>query len=159
MPPCKNDKTKSYIGNEPSPKGLGYCAHAEKLFSVMIGLDDRYWYVSSRKWKLLKIPSKWFTQFKKLNIKVNLDTSNLWIKNYNKDLKQTIIKKIKKNIDNTIIVNHTESWHVYNNKEFIKAIQSLTKLKFQFTEQGMQQNNKASMELDNDSIIKIIKKY
>lgn len=31
MPKCKNDTTRSYKGNEPSPKGLGYCAHAEKL--------------------------------------------------------------------------------------------------------------------------------
>ena len=31
MPKCKNDPIRSYIGNEPSPKGLGYCAHAEKL--------------------------------------------------------------------------------------------------------------------------------
>ena len=31
MPKCKNDKTKTYKGTEPSPKGLGYCGHAEKL--------------------------------------------------------------------------------------------------------------------------------
>ena len=31
MPKCKNDPTKSYKGDEPSPKGLGYCAHAEKV--------------------------------------------------------------------------------------------------------------------------------
>lgn len=27
---CKNDKKSTYKGNEPSPKGFGYCAHAEK---------------------------------------------------------------------------------------------------------------------------------
>ena len=31
MPKCKNDPKKSYKGDEPSPKGLGYCAHAEKV--------------------------------------------------------------------------------------------------------------------------------
>ena len=31
MPICKNDPKKSYKGIEPSPKGLGFCAHAEKL--------------------------------------------------------------------------------------------------------------------------------
>ena len=31
MPICKNDPKKSYKGTEPSPKGLGFCAHAEKL--------------------------------------------------------------------------------------------------------------------------------
>ena len=31
MPKCKNDPKKSYKGTEPSPKGLGYCTHAEKV--------------------------------------------------------------------------------------------------------------------------------
>jgi len=26
---CIKDETKSYIGNEPNPKGFGYCAHSE----------------------------------------------------------------------------------------------------------------------------------
>ena len=30
MPKCKNDPTKSYIGTEPSPKGLGWCGRGEK---------------------------------------------------------------------------------------------------------------------------------
>ena len=30
MPNCKNDSKRSYTGEEPSPKGLGFCAHAEK---------------------------------------------------------------------------------------------------------------------------------
>jgi hypothetical protein len=34
MPTCKNDSKKSYKGTEPSPKGLGFCAHAEKLGST-----------------------------------------------------------------------------------------------------------------------------
>jgi hypothetical protein len=32
MPACKNDPTKKYKGDEPSPKGVGHCAHAEKVF-------------------------------------------------------------------------------------------------------------------------------
>ena len=31
MPVCKNDKNANYKGVEPSPKGLGYCAHSEKV--------------------------------------------------------------------------------------------------------------------------------
>ena len=31
MPKCINDKKKSYKGDEPSPKGLGYCASAENV--------------------------------------------------------------------------------------------------------------------------------
>jgi hypothetical protein len=28
---CINDSTKQFNGNEPSPKGLGYCAHYENI--------------------------------------------------------------------------------------------------------------------------------
>jgi len=54
----------SYTGIEPSPKGFGYCAHNEKKFTIKKGTDGRYYYADS-KWKLLKIPSNWFYQFKK----------------------------------------------------------------------------------------------
>ena len=47
MPTCKNDPKKSYKGNEPSPKGLGYCAHAEKLGSTKKGLDGNNWKIES----------------------------------------------------------------------------------------------------------------
>lgn len=40
MPKCINDKKKSYKGDEPSPKGLGYCASAEPVGKVMIGKDN-----------------------------------------------------------------------------------------------------------------------
>ena len=49
MPQCKNDKTKSYKGTEPSPKGLGYCAHAEKLGQKRIGKDKNMWIVINTK--------------------------------------------------------------------------------------------------------------
>jgi hypothetical protein len=163
MPLCINDKSKTYIGNEPSPKGLGYCAHVEKLFSIRIGLDDRYWYVCPvnklRRWKLLKIPSEWFNNFNNLNITVKLDASNIWIKKYNKELKKTIIKKIKSAGNNEIFVYHTASWHVYDNKAFEKTIKHITTFNFKFSEQGLQQNGRAHLELDNKSVIKIIKQY
>ena len=31
MPKCINDLSRSYKGTESSPKGLGYCAHNEKI--------------------------------------------------------------------------------------------------------------------------------
>ena len=31
MPFCKNDTSRKYKGTEPSPKGLGYCAHTYKI--------------------------------------------------------------------------------------------------------------------------------
>ena len=47
MPICKNDPKKSYKGTEPSPKGLGYCAHAEKLGITKKGLDGNNWKIES----------------------------------------------------------------------------------------------------------------
>jgi len=49
MPPCKNDSTRSYDGTEPSPKGLGYCAHSEKLGTIKKGKDGKQWIVSETK--------------------------------------------------------------------------------------------------------------
>jgi hypothetical protein len=54
MPKCINDPKKKYKGDEPSPKGLGYCAHAEILGKVRKGLDDNEWIVT----KNIKIYSK-----------------------------------------------------------------------------------------------------
>lgn len=39
MPKCKNDPKRSYKGTEPSPKGLGYCAHTMKLNTKKKGTD------------------------------------------------------------------------------------------------------------------------
>ena len=55
MPKCKNDPTKSYKGNEPSPKGLGLCAHAEKEGVIKKGKDKNNWIVKktingSKRW-------------------------------------------------------------------------------------------------------------
>ena len=49
MPKCKNDSSRNYKGTEPSPKGLGYCAHAEKLNSKKKGKDEHNWYVIKTK--------------------------------------------------------------------------------------------------------------
>ena len=162
MPPCKNDNSRNYSGTEPSPKGFGYCAHAEKIYTIKEGLDNNYWYVSpignSKKWKLLRIPGKWFNNLKKINKIVNLDTTNIWLKKYDKELKNTTITKIKKGKNyNDIIVHHTSSKYIYTNKKFVEMVKSITKQKFVFSEQGLQDNKKAHMELDNNSILQIIK--
>ena len=49
MPFCKNDSKKTYTGNEPSPKGLGYCAHAEPLEKKKKGKDGNKWIVTQTK--------------------------------------------------------------------------------------------------------------
>ena len=63
MPQCKNDPKKTYKGTEPSPKGLGYCAHSEKLGKERKGLDGNTWIVSQTKsgvkrWTKLKKENK-----------------------------------------------------------------------------------------------------
>ncbi len=45
MPPCKNDPKSSYKGDEPSPKGLGYCAHSEKVGTIKKGKDGHSWII------------------------------------------------------------------------------------------------------------------
>lgn len=50
MPVCKNDKTAHYKGYEPSPKGRGYCAHAEREETIKKGLDGNRWIVSKGRW-------------------------------------------------------------------------------------------------------------
>lgn len=56
MPACKNDPARKYKGDEPSPKGLGYCAHAETAGKTRKGKDGRKWIVAldkngTRSWK------------------------------------------------------------------------------------------------------------
>ena len=45
MPKCLNDSKKTYKGDEPSPKGLGYSATVEEVGKIMEGKDDNLWIV------------------------------------------------------------------------------------------------------------------
>jgi hypothetical protein len=45
MPLCIKDKTRSYKGKEPSPKGFGFCAHSESIGTIKNGLDGNLWIV------------------------------------------------------------------------------------------------------------------
>ena len=45
MPRCKNDPKRKYKGNEPSPKGFGWCANGEKEGKVRKGKDGNKWVV------------------------------------------------------------------------------------------------------------------
>jgi hypothetical protein len=42
---CIKNQKKKYKGNEPSPKGLGYCAHCEEIGTIKNGLDGNLWIV------------------------------------------------------------------------------------------------------------------
>ena len=58
MPTCKNDYKKSYKGNEPSPKGYGWCAHAEKINTIKTGTNGKKWivkkFINGKKWVIYK---------------------------------------------------------------------------------------------------------
>ena len=65
MPTCKNDCKRYYRGDEPSPKGLGYCAHAEKINQRRKGRDGKFWVVKAIKLKTGKRIRRW-TRVKKV---------------------------------------------------------------------------------------------
>ena len=69
MPKCKNDKSRNYKGTEPSPKGLGYCAHSEKLNKKMKGRDGNIWIIQ----KTSKGVKRWVKNSKEKN---NFDILN-----------------------------------------------------------------------------------
>jgi len=48
MPKCKNDPKSSYTGNEPSPRGKGFCAKKESIGSKKRGKDGKMWIVKKR---------------------------------------------------------------------------------------------------------------
>jgi hypothetical protein len=49
MPLCLKNSKSSYKGNEPSPKGFGYCAHCEEIGTMRVGLDGNYWIIAKNK--------------------------------------------------------------------------------------------------------------
>ena len=56
---CNCDDSRYYKGNEPSPKGLGYCAHCTPMNVTMKGLDGNLWenqeYKKGRRWIKVRI--------------------------------------------------------------------------------------------------------
>ena len=56
---CNCDPSKSYQGNEPSPKGLGYCAHCIPANITMKGLDGNLWenqeYSKGKRWIKVRV--------------------------------------------------------------------------------------------------------
>ena len=69
MPKCKNDPKKSFKGNEPSPKGLGFCAHVENIGITKKGKDGNKWKIETTS----KGIKKWVKQTSKTNSKLMKD--------------------------------------------------------------------------------------
>ena len=75
---CKNDKKKKYKGTEPSPKGLGYCAHGEKEGKKRKGRDGNKWVIK----KVSNGSLRWFKVNNIEKIKKQLDNKiyKWWLK-------------------------------------------------------------------------------
>ena len=105
MPKCKNDPNRKYKGTEPSPKGLGWCAHGEKEGKKRKGKDGNIWIVKvvkngSRRW--IKCKKEGLTnnldkylKKNKINIKDEKDITEIFYKN-KKIRKEYTIKFIRK---------------------------------------------------------------
>ena len=56
---CNCEQSKSYQGNEPSPKGLGFCDHCTPLNVTMKGSDGNLWenqkYSKGKKWVKVRV--------------------------------------------------------------------------------------------------------
>jgi hypothetical protein len=95
MPKCLNDSKKTYKGDEPSPKGLGYSATVEEVGKIMEGKDDNLWIV-----------------------KLILNGQKRWVKNISRtteELKSKNTKNKKLDETNNIIIDNKELAEVKEN--------------------------------------------
>jgi hypothetical protein len=131
MKKCINDPDSYYIGTEPSPKGLGFCAHAEIKNKLRIGKDGKMWSIITtdnniKKWIKTKGffthnngGKTYFVHIKKDNTVIihKVDENN----NYDKIIKKYTVKKVivgkfnnlKYYDGNTILLKITDDKYVY----------------------------------------------
>ena len=117
MPKCKNDPKRTYKGTEPSPKGLGYCAHSEKVGEIKKGRDNNLWivkqYKKSKKWIKYKGKDK-----TKRKVSINPDTID---KTIEKLLNKKLISENYENYITDLFKNNRDLHKEYFYK-FIKRI-------------------------------------
>ena len=106
MPKCKNDPSRSYKGTEPSPKGLGYCAHAMKVGAIKKGKDGNNWII-----KKVKNGSKRWMKVKGKPQKVDKKVKK---KEVNKGVNKVVKKKQGKRVE------RKEKWYKFD-KEFYEG--------------------------------------
>ena len=77
MPKCSNDKTKTYTGIEPSPKGRGFAASAEEVGKIMVGKDGNNWIViqtkTCKKWIKTELKTESIPEKKYKNETIDFD--------------------------------------------------------------------------------------
>ncbi len=118
MPTCKNNSKKSYKGNEPSPKGLGFCASSEKEGTKMKGLDGNIWIKTSGRW----------IKYSNNNIDIDVDYTKLFYKklyNWWRKLATGNIIIIKKDKTNKLIKSSLKTIKAQN-KDILEKWTSFT---------------------------------
>jgi hypothetical protein len=166
---CKNDPKKFYKGDEPSPKGLGYCAHAESIGKVRKGKDGNMWKVETTS----KGVKRWVVQIKKQKQEKN-------IKNFKKyyihsgydgnlgytpidylviiDKKKAIVYQTPKNFYSEIIKDNNKDFFIYSSKiyesYFTKKI-----LEFEFDKVFIPKGIMQALSFDKKSKINTNPKY
>ena len=130
MPKCKNDPKRTYKGTEPTPKGLGYCAHSEKVGKKMKGKDGNQWIITETK----KGIKRWSKIKTSKHIKSNNTTKSYNTKsdNTNKSLKinKLLIKIPKYKLpDKELLKNYLTDINLNDFTEIIKFL----KLKNNYT--------------------------
>ena len=110
MPTCKNDPSKKYKGTEPSPKGLGWCAHGEKEGKVRKGKDGNQWIVK----KVKNGSKRWIVQ----------NDLNLYIKKLDKFLNKRFINEKNEEYISKLFSTNNKLRSTYTN-QFLKKIVSL----------------------------------
>lgn len=117
---CKNNPKKTYLGVEPSPKGLGFCASGEKEGTEMKGKDGNMWVKKNGKWVI----SSKNDYYKKLLDKLYnwwrlLSQGNIII--IYKDKKQILVKSSAKT-HKAQLKDISEKWKELDNNKDVKAI-------------------------------------
>jgi hypothetical protein len=176
MPPCKNDSSRRYAGNEPSPKGLGMCAHAEQPWAVAKGLNGKTWFVSVsskgvKAWKPLGgKPVKTITwDFGKHPI-VLKNKAALWPTVTSVRLRVFLDDYEPFEMRGDLTVRHppfkgsiydSDAWVKALLKELAKAAKSakLPPADFSFSEMGMQTNTSAHLDVYSDSVKALLKTH
>jgi len=129
MPRCINDETKTYKGDEPSPKGLGYSAGKLKDGDTHMGKDGNMWIKKNDKWikknskenyykKLFDKLYKWWLPLSQGNIIIIYTV--LTSKGI-KEIKNKLIKSDMKTRQ-AQIKDIIEKWTEFDKKSEVKAI-------------------------------------
>ena len=167
MPTCKNDPTKKYKGTEPSPKGMGWCAHGEKEGKVRKGKDGNQWIVKKVKNGSKRWIKKENTKLSKKNdilsdLNVSqMKTINLLKNEIKKDLKKfgvkLYIEKLKRSGNlyfTNLLFDNKDS-----NEKFIIVVFKLDNNKLYIPDKKLYCQHNGLVYSTKKDVITIFKKY